>query len=140
MHYQIKDGKDIKFSRHTKAILKHGLTTGQPVQRKNAQMHTWDISGIDTDLVTDLDANFAWIHGPNNETGIEKSGRVKPEKKTQHATPEQQLRVPTGTYGKETGIKMGKRAKKSEKEGKDPKCDRKQQSYANKALNTRGLP
>ncbi|KAG0691727.1 hypothetical protein DFH29DRAFT_883834 [Suillus ampliporus] len=86
------------------------------------------------------------------ETGLETEGRVKTTKeKTQHATSyahkalnmraahannaRATAQSPQRDIRQETGLETG--WKKENKEGKDPACDRKQQSYAHKALNTR---
>jgi hypothetical protein len=40
-------------------IYQRALTAGKPVRRKHAHMHTRNHDSIDTNLATDLDANFA---------------------------------------------------------------------------------
>ncbi|KAG2352313.1 hypothetical protein BDR07DRAFT_1438191, partial [Suillus spraguei] len=41
-------------------VHQRALTPGQPVHRKHPHMHTRNNGGIDTDLVMNLDTNFAW--------------------------------------------------------------------------------
>ncbi|KAG1774329.1 hypothetical protein EV702DRAFT_1126519 [Suillus placidus] len=57
-------------------------TTDQPVRRKHAHMHTRNNGGIDTDLATGLDANFAWIPPLESQSQVD-DGLEGPESLTE---------------------------------------------------------